>query len=114
MNEISSFLGFPNGKCQHCKKIVEIKRKYIYDINCDEIEPRSNEVTIKDILIYLVRSTGNRSCCSMSNELNKEGQKYLVFEFSKPMNLNISSSESVWGRSLNYMSHIEEYDLNSY
>ena len=38
---------------------------------------------------------------------NKE-RRYVIFEFSNPTNIKITSAESMWGRKFKYMSHVEQ------
>ena len=77
-NSISSFLGFPDGQCQHCQMSVKIKRKYIYQVQTGEIAKGSKEIRIKDILHTLVSENLNKPCCLESIELEKS-DKYVIF-----------------------------------
>jgi hypothetical protein len=51
-----------------------------------------------------------QKCCLEAIELDKNDNKYVVFQFSNPTEVKLSLSERVWGRNFKHMSHIEEHD----
>ena len=105
---ISSFLGFPSNECKQCKTPLQLKRTYMYQIPSDEILVTSNLIKIKDILDYLVRTNGNGRCCLKSIQLKNKYPSLVNFEFSKLIDIEVLSSESVWGGEFIYVSHLVE------
>ena len=93
---VLSLLGFPDGQCQQCGKAVKLKRKYIYQVEQSEMVICSKEITIENVLKYLFSKNQCKECCLNS----------IKFEFSHPIDINISSSVSLWGRKIQYMSHV--------
>ena len=72
-------------------------------------ELQYEKITMKDILKVLISKRVNDECCLKSLSFDKTNQKIMIFRFSKPTDINISSSEQVWGSSLKYLSHIQEH-----
>ena len=105
-NRISSFIGFPNGQCQECNKTVNIKSKYIYQVDMKFTDCK--EITITDILRNLVISNGIKNCCLEFLRLETEVEKYVIFDFLNPISIKISAGESIWGKKFAYISHDEQ------
>ena len=51
----------------------------------------------------------NKTCCVESLKLEK-CEKYVVLQFSSPVDIKITPEESIWGRRLRYISHVEQQD----
>ena len=85
-----------------------MKRKYIYQVKTEEIKTDSNEMTIKDVLQHLILKHGNKECCPEYMNLEKNIKKYLVIHFLNPAQITILLNESLWGRNLKYVSHVEQ------
>lgn len=106
-NKISSLFGFPAGQCQKCQRSVQLNNEFIIEANTGDLSVLE-EITMKDILKLLLSKRGYSQCCLQSFSLKKNDQKLMIIHFSHPTNINISSSEKLWGRSLTYRSHIKE------
>jgi hypothetical protein len=103
---VLSLLGFPDGQCQQCGKAVKLKRKYIYQVEQSEVVICSKVITIENVLKYLFGKNQYKECCLNSNKFETSTKKYIIFEFSHPIDIDISSSVSLWGRKIQYLSHV--------
>ena len=107
-NHILSFLGFPSGHCNQCQMQFALKSKYIYEVQTKNTEIVSNKTTIKEILQQFLISNGSKKCCMEFMKLENKQMKYVIFEFSSPIDININTSETLWGKRIEYKSHIAQ------
>ena len=105
-SKTSTHLGFPDAQCQKCLKTVQIKNEYVFEVNTGEL--KSEEISMTYILKVLISRKGNDQCCLESLSLEKTSQKIMIFHFSQTQDINIFSSQKLWGKSLIYLSHIKE------
>ena len=97
--KISSLVGFPSGYCQQCHMNLSIKTRYIYQMDTSMI---ASETNIKDILKQFIYSNGKEKCCAELMTLTSKNKKFLIFEFSKPVSLDIASEAALWGKTIEY------------
>ena len=102
-NKVSCLLGIPEGHCQKCQKVVQIKQKYIYQVETKEVTSESKIVTIQDILKNVILASVDQKCCFLSLKLENKQKKCVVFQFSHATEVQILSEETVWGRRVNIM-----------
>ena len=104
----SSLFGFTAGQCQKCLRSVQIKNEFIIEANTGDLISALEDISMKNVLKLILSKRGYSQCCLQNFSLKKNDQKFMIIHFSHPIDINISSSETLWGKSFEYLSHIKQ------
>ena len=111
--KVASLFGIPSGKCDHCKELVADQGQSVIDISSADVV-KIQGVSMKHIVQMLIRKAAKNKCCSEHFKCKDGQEKIVMMRFSFPVNLNISSSEEIFGGIISYKSHLEEMNDNQF
>ena len=97
-----------------CKIISQEKATYII-----ETENLPNDsLTMSSIVKHLICTNFSSSCCVNNFKIDNHEAKVIIIKFSSPITCFFKPSEIIFGKSCNYISHIEvdeeSYDINCF
>ena len=87
---------------------MKMEKKCIYDINSEDYSLVSHTVTVEQLITDLIKRNGNDECCADSVVLEPTENKFFIFQFSSPIDVQIKRDYRLLGKRLMYVSHINQ------
>ena len=98
--KVSSVYGFPKGQCSKCRKFMKMEKRCIFEVNSEEYNLASLPVTVEHLITDLIKRNGNDECCVCSVVLEQTGNKFFIFQFSSPIDVQINREYRLLGKRL--------------
>ena len=105
-----------HGKCTECNREFRLENNGFHELNKDRVmKSELNCISMRDALISLCLPVFNK-CCMNSYKFIHDQKRYLVIKFAPSIDIEIVQKDSLWGKSIKYISHIcnetnEEFEL---
>lgn len=92
--------------CQHCGQKSMSNNGYVW--NLTSVSHASEPTKIQDKFEESIRVDAKSKCCLESIVDNIKKQKIVIMKISGPISFQISRTEQIFGRTMKYVSHIED------